>query len=176
MPVIFTLLGQGSFPESHPLSLGLMGMHGHREVNKALEECDLLVNIGARFDDRATGKVVDICSQTRKIVHVDIDPAEIGKNIHTDVPVVGDAREVLKLMIPEVEQRDSLRVDGLDRLAERPSLRSALDERPEWPEPYTIIKEHRDKPPMARRSSQPMLGSTRCGPHSTLGSIIRIGG
>ena len=105
IPVIFTLLGQGSFPESHRLSLGLMGMHGHREVNMALKECDLLVNIGARFDDRATGKVSTFAPNAR-VVHCDIDPAEIGKNVTTDVPVVGDAREVLKLMLGEVNERE----------------------------------------------------------------------
>ncbi|MGH2535642.1 MAG: biosynthetic-type acetolactate synthase large subunit [Thermomicrobiales bacterium] len=139
IPVMFTLLGQGSFPESHPLALGLMGMHGHRHVNEALAESDLLVNIGARFDDRATGKIDGFASKAR-VVHVDIDPAEIGKNVKTDVPVVGDAREVLKVLIHEVEHRrhddwlawiDSQR----NRVLER-----ALEDRPDWPEPYGIIK------------------------------------
>jgi acetolactate synthase I/II/III large subunit len=139
IPVIFTLLGQGCFPESHPLSLGLMGMHGHRHVNKALEECDLLVNIGARFDDRATGKVAGFATKA-KIVHVDIDPAEIGKNVKTDVPVVGDAREVLKLLIPEVEVRTHPDwMAWIDSQHNR-RLEAALAERPDWPEPYTIIK------------------------------------
>ena len=81
-----------------------MGMHGHKHVNAALDECDLLVNIGARFDDRATGKIAGFAPNA-KIIHVDIDPAEIGKNVRTDVPVVGDAREVLKMLLPEVEDR-----------------------------------------------------------------------
>jgi acetolactate synthase-1/2/3 large subunit len=101
IPVANTLLGLGTFPESHPLGLGLMGMHGHRHVNDALDECDLLVNIGARFDDRATGRISGFIPKAR-VVHVDIDPAEIGKNVHAHVPVVGDAAEVLKLLIPEV--------------------------------------------------------------------------
>jgi acetolactate synthase-1/2/3 large subunit len=139
IPTIFTLLGQGSFPESHPLALGLMGMHGHRHVNKALEECDLLVNIGARFDDRATGKI-DGFAPKAKIVHVDIDPAEIGKNVKTDVPVVGDAREVLKLLIPEVEHRTHPDwMAWIDSQRNR-RLEAALADRPEWPEPFTIIK------------------------------------
>jgi acetolactate synthase-1/2/3 large subunit len=140
MPVIFTLLGQGSFPESHPQALGLMGMHGHREVNMALNECDLLVNIGARFDDRATGKVSTFAPNAR-VVHVDIDPAEIGKNVRTDVPVVGDAREALKLMMGEVEQRDHCQWMGWIQSQKDTALRDALNDRPEWPEPYTIIKE-----------------------------------
>jgi acetolactate synthase I/II/III large subunit len=139
IPVIFTLLGQGSFPESHPHALGLMGMHGHLHVNTALGECDLLVNIGARFDDRATGKISGFAPNA-KIVHVDIDPAEIGKNVKTDVPVVGDAREVLKVLIHEVEER---RHDGwLDWINAQRNvvLLTALENRPDWPEPYTIIK------------------------------------
>lgn len=139
VPVIFTLLGQGSFPESHPHALGLMGMHGHLHVNTALGEADLLVNIGARFDDRATGRVAGFAPKA-KIVHVDIDPAEIGKNIKTDVPVVGDAREVLKVLIHEVEER---RHDGwLDWINAQRNvvLLTALENRPDWPEPYSIIK------------------------------------
>jgi acetolactate synthase I/II/III large subunit len=139
IPVVHTLLGLGTFPESHPLGLGLMGMHGHKQVNDALDECDLLVNIGARFDDRATGQVSGFAPNAF-VVHVDIDPAEIGKNVHTDVPVVGDAREVLKLLIPEVQEGsyddwmawiDSRRNRALDE---------ALEDRPDWPEPYSIIK------------------------------------
>ena len=140
IPVIFTLLGQGSFPESHRLSLGLMGMHGHREVNMALKECDLLVNIGARFDDRATGKVSTFAPNAR-VVHCDIDPAEIGKNVATDVPVVGDAREVLKLMLGEVNEREHNDWLAWILAQKDVALRAALNDRPEWPEPYTIIKE-----------------------------------
>jgi acetolactate synthase-1/2/3 large subunit len=139
IPVAFTLLGQSSFPESHPLGLGLMGMHGHRHVNEALAECDVLVNIGARFDDRATGKIAGFAPKA-KVIHVDIDPAEIGKNVRTDVPVVGDAREALKLLIPEVTVRShSEWHHWIDEQRDR-VLEAALDDYPEWPEPYTIIK------------------------------------
>ncbi len=139
IPVIFTLLGQGSFPESHPLALGLMGMHGHRHVNVALGEADLIVNIGARFDDRATGKLPGFAPNA-KIVHVDIDPAEIGKNVKTDVPVVGDAREVVKVLIHEVEhRRHDEWLAWIDGQRNR-TLEAALESRPEYPEPYTIIK------------------------------------
>ncbi|MBA2595259.1 MAG: biosynthetic-type acetolactate synthase large subunit [Chloroflexia bacterium] len=139
IPVAHTLLGLGSFPESHPLGLGLMGMHGHKHVNDALDECDLLLNIGARFDDRATGQVSGFAPNAF-VVHVDVDPAEIGKNVHTDVPVVGDAAEVLRLLIPEVEQehRDDW-LAWIDSRRDR-ALDEALEERPAWPEPYTIIK------------------------------------
>ncbi len=139
IPVIYTLLGLGAMDERHPQSLGMMGMHGHRHVNRALEECDLLVNIGARFDDRATGKLAGFAPKA-KIVHVDIDPAEIGKNVHADVPVVGDAREALKLMVGEVASRDHTAwhhwIDGERNVA----LETALEDLPETPEPYGIIK------------------------------------
>ena len=143
IPVAFTLLGQSSFPESHPLALGLMGMHGLKHVNAALGECDLLVNIGARFDDRATGKIAGFAPNA-KIIHVDIDPAEIGKNVRTDVPVVGDAREALKLLIPEVAHKQHTEwLRWIDSQRDR-VLQAALDEHPETPEPYTIIKAIRE--------------------------------
>jgi acetolactate synthase-1/2/3 large subunit len=138
IPVVNTLLGLGNFPESHPLGLGLMGMHGHRHVNDALDACDLLLNIGARFDDRATGRVSGFAPNAF-VVHVDIDPAEIGKNVKTDVPVVGDALEVLRLLIPEVAPgRHDDWLAWIDSRRDR-ALSEALAERPEWPEPYTII-------------------------------------
>ena len=143
IPVISTLLGLGAIPESHPLSLGLMGMHGHRHVNAALEETDLLVNIGARFDDRATGRLSGFAPHA-KVVHVDIDPAEIGKNVPADVPVVGDAREALKLLIPEVAHHDhSDWIAWIDGQRNR-MLEAALENRPTWPEPYAIIKSIRE--------------------------------
>jgi len=139
IPVIYTLLGLGAMDEEHPLSLGMMGMHGHRHVNRALEECDLLVNIGARFDDRATGRVAGFAPNA-KIVHVDIDPAEIGKNIPADVPVVGDAGEALKLLVQEVDNGDHAAwMRWIDEQRDR-VLEAALEDVPEWPEPYAIIK------------------------------------
>jgi acetolactate synthase-1/2/3 large subunit len=101
IPVMFTLLGLGCFPETHPLALGLMGMHGHWEVNQAANEADVLINIGARFDDRATGKVSAFAPKAR-VIHIDIDPAEIGKNVKTEVPIVGDAKHVLRMLLEEV--------------------------------------------------------------------------
>ena len=139
MPVAFTLLGQSCFPESHPQALGLMGMHGHKHVNAALGECDLLVNIGARFDDRATGKIAGFAPNA-KVIHVDIDPAEIGKNIHTDVPVVGDALEAIKLLLEEVQPRHLGEWRDWIESQRNRVLEAALEDYPEWPEPYTIIK------------------------------------
>ena len=94
IPVTYTLLGAGSFPTAHPLSLGMLGMHGTAYANYAVIECDLLLAVGARFDDRVTGKVSEFASRA-KIVHIDIDPTAIGKNKAVDIPVVGDARQIL---------------------------------------------------------------------------------
>lgn len=93
-PVTTTLLGKGVFPETHPLSLGMLGMHGTAYANKAMVECDLLINIGSRFDDRIIGNPAKFCS-TAKIIHIDIDPAEAGKMIKPDVMIVGDAKAAL---------------------------------------------------------------------------------
>jgi acetolactate synthase-1/2/3 large subunit len=93
-PVTSTLLGKGVFPETHPLSLGMLGMHGTAYANKAMIECDLLINVGSRFDDRIIGNPKKFCA-TAKIIHIDIDPAEMGKMIQPDVMIVGDAKAAL---------------------------------------------------------------------------------
>jgi acetolactate synthase-1/2/3 large subunit len=93
-PVCNTLLGLGGFPGDHPLSLGMVGMHGTKYANFAISECDLLIAVGARFDDRVTGNVETFAPEAR-IIHIDIDPAEIGKNVRVDIPVVGDVKRVL---------------------------------------------------------------------------------
>ncbi len=101
IPVITTLLGISSFPESHVLSLGMLGMHGMAYANKAVDEADLLVAIGMRFDDRATAKVSSFAPHA-KVIHIDVDPAEIGKNVKVDVPIVGDVKPVLEALNAEV--------------------------------------------------------------------------
>ncbi|MEY8751742.1 acetolactate synthase large subunit [Alkalicoccobacillus gibsonii] len=106
IPVVNTLLGLGNFPGNHELHLGMAGMHGTYAANMALHEADLLINIGARFDDRLTGKL-EFFAPNATIAHIDVDPAEIGKNIETKIPVVGDAKEALKMLIAEQgEQAD----------------------------------------------------------------------
>ncbi|WP_027087753.1 biosynthetic-type acetolactate synthase large subunit [Cohnella panacarvi] len=95
IPVTTTLLGLGAFPTGHELHMGFPGMHGTYTANNAIQNADLLINIGARFDDRVTGKLKGFAPKA-KIVHIDIDPAEIGKNVPTDIPIVGDAKSVLK--------------------------------------------------------------------------------
>ena len=94
VPVTTTLLGKGVFPETHPLALGMLGMHGTAYANKAMVECDLLINIGSRFDDRIIGNPEKFCTSA-KIIHIDIDPAEAGKMVVADVMIVGDAKAVL---------------------------------------------------------------------------------
>ena len=106
IPVITTLHGIGAFPEDHPLSIGMPGMHGWVHVNRAIQQCDVLFNIGGRFDDRVTGKASTFAPHA-KIIHVDIDPAEIGKNVKVTVPIVGDARNVLQAMLAELPEREA---------------------------------------------------------------------
>jgi acetolactate synthase-1/2/3 large subunit len=96
-PVVTTLMGLGSIPGNHPLNLGMLGMHGTVPANYAVTECDLLITIGARFDDRVTGDIAAFAPQA-KIIHADIDPAEIGKNVRIDIPIVGDAKNVLQAL------------------------------------------------------------------------------
>ena len=103
VPVAHTLLGVGAMDETHPLSYGFMGMHGWKHVNRAIQAADLLIALGMRFDDRVTGKVSTYATGAR-IVHVDIDPSEIGKNVAVDVPVVGDVGRVLRSLIPLVRE------------------------------------------------------------------------
>ncbi|MGD2177935.1 MAG: biosynthetic-type acetolactate synthase large subunit [Anaerolineae bacterium] len=104
-PVALTLLGKGGFPESHPLTLGMMGMHGEAYVNRAIQEADLLLALGMRFDDRVTGTLETYAPDARKI-HVDLDPAELNKIVPVDVAIEGDLRQVLEQVLPLVERAD----------------------------------------------------------------------
>ncbi len=105
IPVTTTLMGLGAFDEHHPLSVGMLGMHGTAYANFAVSECDLLVAVGARFDDRVTGKLDEFASRA-KVIHIDIDPAEVGKNRAPEVPIVGDVRKVLEQMLERVKEAD----------------------------------------------------------------------
>lgn len=106
IPVTMTLLGLGGFPSAHPLSLDMLGMHGTRYANYAIMESDLIIAIGARFDDRVTGKTESFAPHA-KIIHIDIDPTSISKSVGVDIPIVGDAKEVLKELIPNVKAPDT---------------------------------------------------------------------
>jgi len=102
-PVTTTLMGMSAFPTAHPLSVGMLGMHGTRYANYAVQESDLIIAVGVRFDDRVTGKI-SAFAPNAKIIHIDIDPAEIGKNVRVDVPIVGDAKNILKSLLKFVKQ------------------------------------------------------------------------
>jgi len=123
IPVAMTLLGLGDISETHPLSLGMCGMHGEGHANHAIQECDVLIAVGMRFDDRVTGKL-DEFAPNAKIIHLEMDPAEVGKNVTPDVAVIGDAKESLRDLIVEVEstrhngwleQIDDWRTEGQER-------------------------------------------------------------
>ncbi len=106
IPVTTTLLGLGAFPENDPLSLGMLGMHGTWYSNMAVNEADLVIAVGSRYDDRVTGKV-DAFAAKAEHIHIDVDPASISKNIKVDYPIVGDCRSVLQKMLPLVKKSDT---------------------------------------------------------------------
>jgi acetolactate synthase-1/2/3 large subunit len=106
IPVTMTLMGLGGFPGNHPLSLGMLGMHGTYRANMAVMDSDLLIAIGARFDDRVTGKTESFASHA-KIIHIDIDPTSISKNVRVDLPIVGDCKRVLSKILSFLEEEDT---------------------------------------------------------------------
>ena len=110
IPVTTTLMGLGSFPEGDPLSLGLLGMHGTYYANMAVSHCDLLIAVAARFDDRVTGKIASFAPHA-KIVHIDVDPTSIKKNVRVDLPIVGDVRDVLLRMLKLTEKGEPQKLD-----------------------------------------------------------------
>lgn len=103
IPVIISMMGKGAFPEDHPLFLGMVGMHGTVAANYAVCECDLLIGVGVRFDDRVTGRLEKFAPRAR-IIHIDIDAAEIGKNVPAHIPIVGDARLALKALLERLPE------------------------------------------------------------------------
>ncbi len=113
--VVTTLMGKGAIPETHPLCLGFIGMHGTKYGNYAVMEADLIIAIGCRFSDRTVGKFSEFAPNA-KIIHIDIDPAEIGKNVRVDVPIVGDAKSVLREMIQMIKHKQ--RKEWFDRVEE----------------------------------------------------------
>ncbi|KCZ72886.1 acetolactate synthase, large subunit [Candidatus Methanoperedens nitroreducens] len=115
-PVTTTLMGMDAFPSGHPLSIGMLGMHGTRYANYAVQESDLIIAAGVRFDDRVTGKI-SAFAQNAKIIHIDIDPAEIGKNVRVDLPIVGDAKNVLKGLLKYIKQ-EQVRTDAWNKKIE----------------------------------------------------------
>jgi acetolactate synthase-1/2/3 large subunit len=132
-PVTTTLMGLGSFPETDDLSLGMLGMHGTGYANYAVTHSDLLIAIGARFDDRVTGKLATFAKEAKKI-HIDLDPAEISKNVPIDVPIVGDAKNVLKDLLTELRKLD------LEKQRNKPWMKQIRDWKKKHPLTYTDLK------------------------------------
>jgi len=130
--VTHTLMGKGAFPESHRLSLGMLGMHGTRCANYAMCETDLIIAVGARFDDRITGKLSEFAPKA-KVIHIDIDPAEISKNVRAHIPIVGDARQVLKDLNAAIAE-----VRAEIKAADRSAWNAAIEE---WKEKYPLAYE-----------------------------------
>ena len=133
IPVVISLMGKGGFPENHPLFVGMVGMHGTVAANYAVSEADLLIGVGVRFDDRATGKV-DTFAPKAKIIHIDIDAAEIGKIINPHIPIVADAREALEALLAELGSSKK----------ERPLWREIIKK---WQEDYPLDYEKKGLKP-----------------------------
>lgn len=139
IPVVSTLHGVGTFPETHPLSFGMLGMHGLAYANFAMRQTDCIIGLGTRFDDRAVGKE-DEFGPGAKVVHIDIDPAEIGKVLETDVPIVGDLKLTLQKLLPLIESRD--RTPWLDQMngwrRDHPSLK--IPDSPDSVLPQEVVR------------------------------------
>ncbi|MEM1281002.1 MAG: biosynthetic-type acetolactate synthase large subunit [Cyanobacteria bacterium P01_H01_bin.152] len=130
IPVTTTLMGKGAFDEHHPLSVGMLGMHGTAYANFSVSECDLLIAVGARFDDRVTGKLDEFASHA-KVIHIDIDPAEVGKNRTPNVPIVGDVRRVLQNLLS--------RLHTADKPADPEQTRAWRDRIQRWRDDYPLV-------------------------------------
>ena len=179
-PVTCTLMGLGAFPAPHAQWLGMLGMHGTRAANYAMDEADLIVAIGARFDDRITGKLSEFAPRA-KFIHIDIDPAEISKNVPAHIPIVGDAKNILQRLVTEYRatgrrQRPAGGVVGAHRGLAHPApaaLRRLDRHRDQAAVPDRgALRGHRRR----RRSSPPTSASTRCGRRSTSTSPSRAAG
>lgn len=129
IPVTATLMGLGAFPATHKLFMGMLGMHGTKTANLAMTYCDLIIAVGARFDDRVTGKL-DEFAPNAKIIHIDIDPSSIGKNVQVDVPIVGDVKEVLKELL---------------KIVKKPQTELWLKQVEEWKEKHPLVYKQDEK-------------------------------
>lgn len=132
IPVTTTLMGKGAFDENHPLALKMLGMHGTAYANFAVTECDLLIAVGARFDDRVTGKLDEFASRA-KVIHIDVDPAEVGKNRAPEVPIVGDVRHVLVDLLRRCREAEAVNPN---------QTRAWIDRVNRWKEDYPLSVPH----------------------------------
>ncbi|MCD6580621.1 MAG: biosynthetic-type acetolactate synthase large subunit [Desulfuromusa sp.] len=140
IPVTTTLMAMAAFPQRHPQALGMLGMHGTFYANMSVTECDLLIAVGSRFDDRVTGRI-DSFAEKAKIIHVDIDPTSIGKNVGVDLPIVGDLKDVLGKLYGYLNKKPEL-VEDLVEATE------------EW---RSMIDEWKERHPMTYRSSKSVI-------------------
>ena len=140
IPVATTLMAMSAFPQRHPLALGMLGMHGTFYANMAVTDCDLLIAVGARFDDRVTGRIDSFAEQAR-VIHVDIDPTSIRKNVEVDLPIVGDLKDVLGKMLGALEKKP----EPLEQLIEQTAA---------W---RSMIASWQEKHPMAYRASKTVI-------------------
>ena len=140
IPVTTTLMAMAAFPQKHPLALGMLGMHGTFYANMSVTECDLLIAVGSRFDDRVTGRI-DSFAEKAKVIHVDIDPTSIGKNVETDLPIVGDLKDVLSKLSASLIQKTE-------------QVEQLIDATDEW---RTMIAEWKERHPMTYRSSKSVI-------------------
>ncbi len=157
VPVTMTLMGLGSIDQRDPGSLDMLGMHGSAYANYAVQECDLLIAVGARFDDRVTGNLATFAPNA-KIVHVDIDPSSISKNVHVHIPVVGDAKHILSEMAKLVEHRD--RTDWINKIAEwKKKYPFRYEQNTPMIKPQAVIEE------LCRQTNNEALITTGVGQH-----------
>ena len=177
-PAVCTLMGLGALPGSHPNFVSMPGMHGSYAANMGMTEADLLIALGVRFDDRVTGKLAAFAPRA-KVIHVDIDPSEIGKNRAADLPIVGDVKRVLKKLLQALEESDLKARNEASRSRWNGQIRRWKSEHPFEPEIRWTrlnrstwwLKSIASR--VARRSSRAMSASTRCGRRSSFASIIR---
>jgi acetolactate synthase-1/2/3 large subunit len=141
IPVVTTLLGISALPETHPLCLGMGGMHGEAYANNALQQADLIIALGSRFDDRLTGSVSAFAPRAR-IIHVDIDPAEIGKNVESELPIVGDLGNVLQALLPMVEEASHPAwLEQIDEWRRESASRSVLNQETDELIPQYVVRQ-----------------------------------
>ena len=181
-PCTNTLMGLGGFKASDRKFVGMLGMHGTYEANMAMQHCDVLLAVGARFDDRVIGNPKHFATNPRKIIHIDVDPSSISKRVKVDIPIVGDVREVLIELLAQIESgtraAERRRRQGLvERRSRSGASATACDSsRTAGRSSRSTSSRNSGKSRRATPSSPPTSASTRCGPRSTTASTSRGAG